>query len=329
MNLNLVLSHGNGHVTLFFNFERQLYSFVTCAGQTNESASFGIFFTVFDWKVWISLICCVFFLFGIVVFSSGIWEFSWITEMNISLILGSLGNQVSIRRDIMRKKSLVCFLVFLSFIGLIFGNLYQARLTESLILPLKYDQNLTLVDLIDQYFKILLIQFKSSNYIKDSPQEDPKTARLEYCLSSRFCRNLFLQQLLDEDNPKKSLNCSRSPWNCPHLFANGKSNILKLPQLVSMPRNFSFSVGQLSSCKKNRVFIHYRFEMYQVVKPKLPKVSRTNKREFKYSPISDHTLPITVFASMSDVENLMTPILNKYVQHGLEQTNILTNLQIP
>jgi len=71
-------------------------------------------------------------------------NFDWIAKTSILLILGSLRNEVSIERDIVRKKILVCFL----FCGGLIGNMYHVRPTEFLILPQKYTQNLTLIEII-------------------------------------------------------------------------------------------------------------------------------------------------------------------------------------
>ena len=200
--------------------------------------------------------------------------------------------------------------------------MYQARLTESLISYQENTLNLTLKELIDKEFKILLFQDKKTGWmnIEGTEFKDLLMFKFAVCFSTRFCKQLFLNQFLDPNKNSefsKNLHCVTTPWKCPYLFSDLKFNILKIPQLLMIATNYSFLVSQLSSCKDNTVLIHNRPELHKIVKPKLPKASHRYRKKFKYLPILSSTLEDTVYACDQDVENLITFTLKKYVQHGL------------
>jgi len=311
INLNVSLIDGDATYLFDFDFEKQLYSFVTCAGLIDESNALGVVFTPFNLKVWILVLFSTLLLVANLLFSFGKWNFIWIVEKSISLILGALGFEVSIRRESFKNKYLLCCLVLWSFIGIMIGNLYQAQLTESLILPLKYNQNLTLFELIDKDFKILSIPSTKAGEASFLQNFNSPIMKYHFvCRQVEFCKQLFEDQFFLS---RPSTVCVLNPYSCPDDFPN----ILKLPELIMFPRSHTVLVNQLLSCEANTVFIHNRRDMYKVVKPKLPKVSRKYRRELKYFDIMDNALQNKVYVSVQNVENLLTPILKKYVQHGL------------
>jgi len=327
MGLEAAVIQGDVTFPFHFDFQTHLYSFVTCAGQTDRSNSLGIVFTPLHWNVLVFIIFCLLLLLALLSFDFGRFNLSWISKMSISLILGSVGCEVVIRRKFVKTKTLIWLLVLWSFIGIMIGNLYQARLTQSLISPLKYNQNLSLVELIDGNFKILLIPrtIMDLSAFESSPLKDLPIAKYSFCVATKFCKQLLFEKILSTDSlkkvkkmtVKKTTHCISNPWNCPHIFSTGKLNVLKLFERISLAINYSSLVRQLSSCEKNTVFVHNRLEMYKVVKPKLPKISRLYRRKFKYLPFSDRTVKFQVYACFLKVENLVKPILKRYLEYGL------------
>ena len=303
-----------------FNFERQLFSFVTCAGQTIESDSLGMIFTPLHWNVWVLIVFGALLLLVILTWRSGIWDLGMMMRTNISLILASLGCEVGIRRELVTKNILACLLVFWSLIGIIIGNLYLARLTESLISPIKYDPNITFAKILDEKFKILLIQDKkihapsaARNLLWSLPG-----FRLLSCQSSQFChifiRNYFIN---NEESSEQAINCKNEVLGCNQLTTN-ISLVGKVLDLIMYPKNYRVLIRHLSSCDENAVFIHNRVDMREFVKPKLPKFSLKYRREFQHSHNSDLIFPRKIiYATTEDVEYLISPMLKKYFQHGL------------
>jgi len=185
----------DGATSLFFgfNFENRLFSFVTCAGQLDEIYSFWVLFALFHWTLWISIISCVFLLLIMLALCRH-WDYNWMTDSSsISLVLGSLGCEIIIR-NIVKGKRLVYFIILWSLIGILIGNLYQARLTESLILPRKYIQNQTLVELIDQNFTILMTTDIGADQGSQLGRSHGN------CFGTQFCRPLVLEHVMDRGN---------------------------------------------------------------------------------------------------------------------------------
>jgi len=113
---------------------------------------------------------------------SGHWKDVWAKNC-ISLVLGALGCEISIKVSLKHKK-LACFLLCWSLIGILVGNLYQAQLTESLIVPIKYDTNLTLAHITYRNYTVLLFA-------------DAERKFLEYdCMTFPVCRKLVFDTVM-------------------------------------------------------------------------------------------------------------------------------------
>jgi len=315
-----ILSDGSGDSTLLFdfnfNFEAHLYSYATCAGQIDKSYSLGLIFTPIHWNVWVFIILSALFLFAILTLLSGKWELSWSAESIISLILGLLGCEVTIKREFFRQTILVGLIVVWSLTGIMIGNLYQARLTESLIAPSKYELNLTLKELMDKKFKILLIPDAPNRRDYLQSMIDSTYFKVVACFTAQFCRQFVMINLIDDAISDGSIHpCSNNMLSCLPLVLNLNNSRLAL--LISLTTDYSVLVSELSACEQNTIFIHNRFEMNRVFKPNLPQLSHKYRRQFEYLPISDITMQYPADMCLIDVENLISPILKKYVENGI------------
>jgi len=295
-----------------FHLKDQELSFVTCSGQIRTKHTLGIVFESFYWTLWISILSCVAFFLAYMSISTGV-DFIQSVRNSISLVLGALGCEILLTR-VSKCKTISHFLLLWSLIGILIGNLYQARLTKSLIMPIQYSTNLKLVDIVDRNYTVLLI----SDMDTDISNSDAYL--YSFCLTFRVCRQLILDTMLNLKLNSAILNakpkCVSNPLSCRELFA-GKSHIAKIPEIIVSATNFRFMVSQLSSCSKNIVLIHNRQEMNNVVKPKLPKVVRNYRRKFKYLPLLDDLLSVSVLFCGKDTSNLIQAVVRKYIEHGL------------
>jgi len=302
-----------------FHSDKVALSFVTCSGQGEQMHLLGILFYTFDSMLWIYFFSCVFLFLAYISLRSGHYNFSENFKNCISLVLGALGCEISITGSLKLKKQFACYLLFWSFIGILIGNLYQARLTETLIVPVKYNANLTLEEIVNKNFTVLLIA-DSDKKVLSSDDKDKEF--YQYCMNLRVCRLLVFELAMDVkrnmDFVLKNFQCSLTPWiyRCKQLFAQ-KPYIRKLPKLVSNAKNYSFLVTKLSSCSENVVFIHNRQEINKVMKPKLPRVVNNYRREFKCLPLPDDLLSTPVITCSQYAANLIQPIVKKYINHGL------------
>jgi len=74
-----------------FNSEENLFSLVTCSGQTEQGYAFGIILEPFHWGIWISMLLCAFHLLATWVLHSSYRNLKSLVETGISLVLGSFG----------------------------------------------------------------------------------------------------------------------------------------------------------------------------------------------------------------------------------------------
>ena len=154
--LHVALTDG-GHTFPFdFHSDKQVFSFVTCSGQVEDTNALGTLLEPFDWTIWITILSCVTLFLAYICLSSGQYNMDSNAKNCISLVLGALGCAILIA-DVIRHGKLAVFLLVWSWIGILVGNLYQAQWTESLILPLQYNTTLTLVDIVARNFTVLLI----------------------------------------------------------------------------------------------------------------------------------------------------------------------------
>jgi len=313
--LDTALTDAGTTLPFQFHTENQVFSFVTCSGRLKNSNSLGILLESFNWKIWICVFSCIVFFLTYMILGSGHWNFIENVKTSISLVLGALGGEI-LASSVLDHKKCARFLLLWGFLGILFGSLYQARLTKSLTVPSKYISNLTLVDVVDRNYTVLLI----SDADRKLPHfEDIDEHSYKLCLRLRFCRQLLIDTILNEGRDQESLKDKgcKNPLKCEKLFG-GKLHIRKFPQLIVNAKNYRFLVSQLSSCSKNVLFIHNRQEMHKVVKPKLPRIVKNYRREFIYSPLSDNLLPTPVMACFTYVSNqLVQPVLKKYIEHGL------------
>ena len=263
---------------------------------------------------------CLFFLVTYIALSSDSWNLYGNAQTSISLALGILGSEILIT-NVLKKSNILCFFIFWSFIGILIGNLYLARLTESLVMSQKFDTNLTLVDMIDKNYTIMLIS-DATSLVLQSKLNDSQYMKFHHCRNSQFCRRLIEDHIDNIISTGIHLDilenesCRLSPFSCEKMFF-GNYHLIKLPTLITHVQNYSFLVKELSYCLKNTLFIPNRREIYNVVKPKLPAIAHVFRREFKYLPLSDDTIQTHLMACFTDLDNLIESIVKKYVEHGL------------
>jgi len=304
-----------------FDSKKNLYNFVTCSGHNDEGYSLEIIFAPFHWKLWVSIVSCAFLLLIYIACASQHWDFKSIVESGFSIVLGAFGYDIS-NLTAAKNKLFLCLLLLWSLIGILVGNLYQARLTEYLIVPEKYSPHESLEELVNRNFTILLML--NSNF-QEIPTADLKSSDLENywfsrCMNTLFCKQIIheqFQSMISADPSGFGQNCLTGILRCKKLFA-GKSHLMKFPQLIMTAKNYSFLMNKLSTCSKNVAFIHNRLEMHHVVKPKLPNVARFSRREFKYIDLPEDTIQTSVVLTcLTDGAHLIQPIVMKYVEHGL------------
>ena len=313
---------------LFFPFgiisEENLFSLVTCSGKTDQGYKLGIIFAPFHLRIWISILFCVFLLLATWVLNSRYCNFKSVVDTGISLVLGTFGYDILPMSS--KNSRLVGFFFLWSFIGILIGNLYQARLTESLVAPQKFSPIETLQELLDNNFTILLIS--SRIYPESLPRDSSLQQRQKYWLGRCHSGAKFCTQIIGSETIRSILSlrtevittaCLENILGCEKMFA-GKSYLKRLPELISIVRNYTVLMSQLSACSKNVVFIHNRREMHKIVKPKLPHVVFSYRRKFKYQLLPDDTVPNQPFTCKTEGMHLIRPIVKRYVEHGLHSS---------
>ena len=311
-----------GKILVFpFGFESgtNFFSLLTCSGQTEQRYTFGIILEPFHWLIWISILSCILLLLSTRVWHSHYWNCKSLVFTGISLVLGTFGYDIS-QLSLWKKSRFLCFFFLWSFIGILIGNLYQARLTESLVVPQDFSPFDTVHQLVEHNFTILSIS--ESKYEVASPPYPTLLELQKYwlqrCYETQFCKQIIRNQELNS-TIQRSIDdaCLKNILGCEKYFA-GKSYLKRLPELITTVKNYTGLINQLSVCSNNVVFIHNRREMYKIVKPKLPNVVLTYRREFKYRPLPDDTVKTIPMVCFTEGARLIEPIVRRFVEHGLQ-----------
>ena len=310
-----------GYILVFpfgFESESNFFSLLTCSGETEQNYTLTIIFEPFHSLIWIFILSCVFLLLATNVVISTFRNFTSIVYSGILLVLGTFGYDISGLSDV-KKSRFFCFFILWSFVGILIGNLYQARLTESLVMPQEFSPFDTVQQLVDQNFTILIIS--DSKYEAALPPNpnllELQKYWLQRCYKTQFCEQIIRNQEYNSTvNRFIDLPCLENILDCEKYFL-GKSYLKRLPELITIVKNYTSLMSQLSSCLKNVVFIHSRREMHKIVKPKMPNVVSTYRREFKYLPLPDDTVINQPMICFTEGVRLIELIVRRYVEHGI------------
>jgi len=313
-----------------FQLDDGLFSFVTCSGTEDETYSFKILLSPFLWPIWF----CILGLAGLILAVMTMlvrpkFHSSMVAYHGISLLFGGLGAGILDMNGLKPRKIKILLLLWTA-VGILVGNLYQGRLTETLIFPRQYESNLTLEGMVRRNFTLLLIPeatlqtqvFENAikNNVIDSLFWDYSKG-----LTTKFFRRM-VRSFVFKFKTGKSYNdlvknvCKQKLKNCETwktIFA-AKPYIPRIPELLKSSVNSNMLLKELSRCAANSAFIHDRKEMMKIFKPKLPKVVYSYRREFKFVPLANNIVDgIEIFACKGNFGNAVHPYIKKYLESGL------------